>query len=64
MTPKQSTRFLLWAGAKAEAGHSLTEEEALMFTEARKISIMVAHKILRIKPEEYAYTPGKGFGEV
>ena len=61
MTPRQSMVFLLWAGAKAEAGDPLTEEEAVMFSEARKVSIGMASRIMRIKPKDYEYIPGQGF---
>jgi hypothetical protein len=53
--------FLLWAGAKTEAGHPLTEEEMKMFSEARQASIRLAEKIMRIKPHEYEYVHGQGF---
>lgn len=53
--------FLLWAGAKQEAGHLLTEEEWAMFSEARQVSIDLAGKLMRIKPHEYEYTPGQEF---
>ena len=64
MTPRQSMRFLLWYGAKAEAGDTPTEGEFQMFKEARKVSIMMAEKVMRLKPEDYEYTQGKGFEEV
>ena len=61
MTPRQSTVFLLWAGGKQEAGHPLTDEEAIMFSEARQVSIMLASRLMRIKPREYEYVPGQEF---
>lgn len=62
MTPRQSTVFLLWAGAKQEAGDSLTEEESAMFHEARQVSIGLASKLMRIKPQDYEYIKGQDFG--
>ena len=62
MTPRQSIVYLLWAGAKHEAGHTLTEEESAMFSEARQVCIALTSKIMRIKPHEYEYAPGQGFG--
>ena len=64
MTPRQSMRFLLWYGAKAEAGDTPTEEEFQMFKAARKVSIMMAEKVMRLKPEDYEHTPGQPFEEV
>ena len=62
MTVRESMVFLLWAGAKTQAGHQLTEEEMEMFREARQASIGLAEKIMRIKPHEYEYIPGQEFG--
>ena len=61
MTPRAATRYLLWCGEKALAGDELTEEESVKFREARAVSIEVAHKLLRIKPEEYQYVPGEPY---
>lgn len=63
MTPRESMVYLLWAGAKTEAGHPLTEEEMQTFREARQASISLASKLMRIKPHEYKYTPEQSFGE-
>ena len=57
-------RFLLWYGEKALAGDEPTEEEFQMFKAARKVSIMMAEKVMRLKPEDYEYTPGQPFEEV
>ena len=64
MSPKRATTFLLWAGAKAEAGVDLTPAEFEMMKEARAVSIAMAHRFMRIKPADYAYIPGKSFQEV
>ena len=61
MSPRESMVFLLWAGAKTEAGHQLTEEEMIIFREARQASIALASKIMRIKPHEYEYVADQGF---
>ena len=61
MTPRESMVFLLWAGAKHEAGDQLTEEEFILFKEARQVSISLASKIMRIKPHEYEYVKGESF---
>jgi hypothetical protein len=61
MTPRQATMFLLWYGEKALAGDEPTEGELVMFKEAREVSISMARKFLRIKPEDYEYTPGQAF---
>ena len=61
MTPRHATMFLLWYGEKAIAGDAPTEKEQVMFKEAREVSKSMARKFLRIKPEDYAYTPGEGF---
>ena len=53
--------FLLWAGAKQEAGDPFTEEELALFSEARQVSIGLASKLMRIKPHEYEYIPGQSF---
>lgn len=63
MKPRDSMVFLLWAGAKTEAGDQLTEEEFAMFKEARESSISLASKIMRIKPHEYEYVKGQAFNE-
>lgn len=63
MTPRESMVFLLWAGAKHEAGDQLTEEEFVLFKTARRASIALASKIMRIKPHEYEYVKGQAFNE-
>ena len=62
MNLKQATTFLLWYGEKVISGHEPTEEEFEMFKEAHAVSASKAG-ILRIKPSDHAYTPGKPFGE-
>jgi len=61
MTPREATIYLLWYGEKAIAGDDPTEEEFQMFKEARQVTLMMAHKIMRIKPEDYEYIPDKPF---
>ena len=61
MTPRQATLFLFWYGEKTLAGDEPTEEEQVMFKEARLVSISMARKFLRIKPEDYAYTKGEPY---
>jgi hypothetical protein len=63
ITPRHAMVYLLWVGEKTLAGDPLTEEETAMFVEARQASIALASKIMRIKPHEYEYTPGRSFGE-
>ena len=63
MTPRQATIYLPWYGEAAIAGHKPTEEEFEKFKEARQTSLSLAYRIMRIKPEDHAYTPGKGFEE-
>jgi len=62
MNPREATRFLLWYGEKALAGDEPTEEEFIKFKEARAVSVMMAHKFMRLKPEDYRYTRGKPYG--
>ena len=64
MNPKKATTYLLWCGEKAEAGVDLTPAEFEMMKEARAVSIAMAHRFMRIKPQDYAYQKGKGFQEV
>jgi hypothetical protein len=61
ITPRHAMIYLLWAGAKMEAGDELTEQEAEMFTACREVSIGLASKLMRIKPHEYEYIPGQSF---
>ena len=61
MTPRQATIFLLWYGEKALAGDEPTPEEHDKFLQARQISIYMAKKWMRIKDEDFAYTPGESF---
>ena len=61
MTPRQATRYLLWYGEAAIAGHEPTEEEFKMFKDARQESLRLAEKFMRLKPEDYAYTKGQPF---
>ena len=35
-----------------------------MFKEARKVSIMMAEKVMRLKPSDYEYIKGQPFEEV
>ena len=63
MTPREATRYLLWYGEAAIAGHEPTTEEFEMFKAARQTTLSLAHKIMRLKPEDYKYTPGKGYNE-
>jgi hypothetical protein len=58
-TPRRSTIFLLWYGEKMLAGDAPTEAEQELFIEARKASIAAAKTILRVKDEDFAYTPGE-----
>mgnify|MGYP001826050017 CR=1 FL=1 len=63
ITPRHAMVYLLWVGAKMEAGDPLTEEELQMTSQARQVSINLASKLMRIKPHEYEYIQGQGFGE-
>lgn len=58
---REDVRFLLWAGEKALAGDSLTEEELRRFAEARERQKDFAHRIFRLKPEDYRYEKGRPF---
>ena len=57
-------RYLLWYGEKAIAVDAPTEQEFELFKEARQTTLSLAHKIMRLKPEDYAYTSGKGYNEI
>ena len=61
MTMREATRYLLWYGEKSLAGDEPTPEENEMFVAARKVSLWAAHNMLRLKPENYKYTPGQPF---
>ena len=61
MSVREATRFLLWYGEKAIAGDEPTSEETEMFIRARTVSLWAAHNMLRLKPEDYQYTPGKPY---
>ncbi len=61
MTPRAATRYLLWCGEKSLAGDELTPDEMELFKKAREVSIQVAHRLLRIKPEEYEYIRGQPY---
>lgn len=61
MTPRACTAYMLWYGEKAIAGDDPTPEEFEMFKMARETTLNIAHRIMRLKPEDYAYTPGEPF---
>jgi hypothetical protein len=61
MTSRESMIYLLWYGEQAIAGDTPSEEEFAMFKEAREVSKGMAHRLMRIKPEDYAYTSGEPF---
>ena len=61
MSVREATRFLLWYGEKAIAGDEPTPEENERFIRARQVSLWAAHNMLRLKPEDYQYTPGKPY---
>lgn len=63
MSPRQSTRYLMWCSKKAEAGVDLTPAELEMMKEAQAVAEAMAQKFMRLEPEDYAYIPGKGYGE-
>ena len=68
MLPTEATRYLLWFGAKSIAhrkgeGEAPTDDEFDRMVEAREATLPLAHVVMRIKPESYAYTPGKPFCE-
>lgn len=52
---------MLWLGEKRIAGDTPTEEELDMFIQAREISIGMAKKWMRLREEDWAYTPGEPF---
>ena len=54
-------RYLLWYGEQAIAGHAPSEQEFAMFKEAREVSKGMALKFMRLKPKDYAYTPGEPY---
>lgn len=58
MSPREATRYLLWAGEKAEAGDELTPDEMQRFRAARAVSVYMAEKFLRLKPEDWKYEKG------
>ena len=61
MNPRQATRFLYWAGEKAEAGDMLTESELIMLKDAKDSSLATVKKFLRLTPKDWKYTPGEAF---
>jgi hypothetical protein len=61
MTPRAATRALLWLGAKQLSGDEWTSEELELFKQARESTIPLAEKLMRLKPSDYAYTPGEPF---
>ena len=61
MSPRQATRYLLWFGEKTLAGDMPTDEEVVMFHEARSVSIGLARKYMRLKDEDWQYIKGRPF---
>jgi len=61
MSLREASRYILWYGEKALSGDVPSQEETEHFIDARKVSLWAAHNMLRLKPEDYAYTPGKPF---
>jgi len=61
MRSREATRFMFWAGEKVEAGDKLTDAELAKMKEAREVGKATAMKFLRLKPEDWKYTPGQGF---
>lgn len=59
MSPRQATIYLLWYGEKAIAGDSPTDAEFERFKEARQALMSMSHRLMRITPNDYAYTPGE-----
>lgn len=64
MSPREATRFLFWASEKQLAGDALTGEELDLLIEARQVSIDMARKYMRLKPEDWAYTKGVPYSEL
>ena len=60
MSIREATRFLLWYGEKC-LSEEPTPEETEMFIRARTVSLWAAHNMLRLKPEDYAYTKGQPY---
>ena len=61
MTPRAATIYQLWCGEKIMAGDKLTEDELAVMIDARAVTLNIAHRIMRVKPEDYDYTPGQSF---
>ena len=61
MSVREATRFLLWYGEKCLSGEEPSPEETEMFIRARNVSLWAAHNMLRLKPEDYAYTKGQPY---
>ena len=61
MNVREASRFLFWASEKLEANDQLTDEELNKVKEAQVISRAAASKFLRLKPEDWKYTPGEPF---
>jgi hypothetical protein len=61
MTPRAATRALLWLGAKQLSGDEWTSGELELFKDARQSTIPLAEKLMRLKPTDYAYTPGQPY---
>jgi hypothetical protein len=61
MSPRQATRYLNWFAEKVEHGDEPTDDEKLMFKEARESSLAVIKKYMRLGPEDWKYTPGEPF---
>jgi hypothetical protein len=50
-----------WFAEKVEHGDEPTDDEKLMFKEARESSLAIIKKYLRLEPEDWKYTPGEPF---
>jgi hypothetical protein len=51
----------MWCGEKIEAGGQLTENELATMLEAREVTKSILHRIMRVKPSDYAYISGRNF---
>jgi hypothetical protein len=54
-------RYILWYGEKVLAGDTPTEGETARMFEYREKTKSMARIMFRLKPEDYAYTPGQNF---
>jgi hypothetical protein len=60
---KEEMRFILWYGEKVQAGGIPTPEETQRMFEARERTKVMAKYLFGLRPDDYAYTEGEGFGD-